>query len=206
MSPNPNNYHRATRDDNGNHVISENLNSLSDMVNGLRNLAKFQTASLAHCSEQIAETAHEQMDVIDFEDECSICLCSYRPIQQVQHLSCEHKFHSKCIEKWLSSENTCPLCRRRIVSRSVRYEPIQPSRDTESSAVGQDAATEERLSESETESGSTHVDSTDGPITRARTAAIAQQINDDQMAFRRITRQISQRLRLNSQSSNDCNT
>ena len=31
-------------------------------------------------------------------------------------LHCKHKFHMKCILKWLNNKNTCPNCRYKIIS------------------------------------------------------------------------------------------
>ena len=32
----------------------------------------------------------------------------------IRTLICNHKFHNTCINKWLDSHNTCPLCRREV--------------------------------------------------------------------------------------------
>jgi len=46
---------------------------------------------------------------------CSICLDSVEPWQRCAALrSCSHKFHRKCISKWLTDgRDTCPLCKTR---------------------------------------------------------------------------------------------
>jgi hypothetical protein len=47
--------------------------------------------------------------------ECSICQDKYMDSETLftwcSLHPCEHKFHSKCIEPWIKSHNTCPLCR-----------------------------------------------------------------------------------------------
>ncbi|KAH6793813.1 hypothetical protein C2S52_004290 [Perilla frutescens var. hirtella] len=49
------------------------------------------------------------------EQYCAICLndiCggdSYRKLPE-----CRHSFHSKCIDVWLQSHSTCPLCRAQL--------------------------------------------------------------------------------------------
>lgn len=45
------------------------------------------------------------------ENECCICL---EKINNTTLLQCKHKFHKKCIEKWLQKNNNCPLCRAPI--------------------------------------------------------------------------------------------
>lgn len=42
---------------------------------------------------------------------CSICLDTSDLIQ----LHCNHTYHSECIQTWLKTENTCPLCRSQII-------------------------------------------------------------------------------------------
>ena len=43
-------------------------------------------------------------------DTCSICL--EKTIEKPQ--DCGHVFHKKCIDTWLSKNNTCPVCRKKI--------------------------------------------------------------------------------------------
>ena len=52
----------------------------------------------------------------DFNEACSICLENYRPGKLISEFeSCEHKFHYHCIETWFKIQNTCPLCRAKLV-------------------------------------------------------------------------------------------
>ncbi|XP_042477716.1 RING-H2 finger protein ATL40-like [Macadamia integrifolia] len=44
--------------------------------------------------------------------ECSICLSSLEEEEMVRLLpNCLHVFHAQCIDRWLSSQTTCPICR-----------------------------------------------------------------------------------------------
>lgn len=44
--------------------------------------------------------------------DCAICLAEFQEREWVKEIpSCRHVFHSDCIDKWLSSHVTCPLCR-----------------------------------------------------------------------------------------------
>ncbi len=53
---------------------------------------------------------------------CSICCDVVKCNEFVRKLPCKHKFHKKCVDKWLKtllkkSENTnCPLCRKNILN------------------------------------------------------------------------------------------
>lgn len=46
--------------------------------------------------------------------QCSICLESINVGESCASLPCEHMFHLSCIERWCSSHNSCPMCRRPI--------------------------------------------------------------------------------------------
>ncbi|XP_004967069.1 RING-H2 finger protein ATL32-like [Setaria italica] len=45
-------------------------------------------------------------------DECSVCLGEIKPKETVKQLPvCTHLFHEGCIDVWLRSHWTCPVCR-----------------------------------------------------------------------------------------------
>lgn len=48
--------------------------------------------------------------------QCAICLALVRDGETVRLLpACGHLFHVECIDLWLRSHATCPLCRRDVV-------------------------------------------------------------------------------------------
>ncbi|KAL2511173.1 RING-H2 finger protein ATL57 [Abeliophyllum distichum] len=45
-------------------------------------------------------------------EDCPICLSEFEEIEIVKMIPfCEHMFHPRCIDTWLSSHVTCPVCR-----------------------------------------------------------------------------------------------
>ena len=43
---------------------------------------------------------------------CAICLCDFAVGDKLRRLKCDHRFHSECIDPWLTLNNaTCPTCR-----------------------------------------------------------------------------------------------
>ncbi|CAH1373406.1 hypothetical protein MTP99_014807 [Tenebrio molitor] len=42
---------------------------------------------------------------------CVVCMCDFEARQVLRVLPCSHEFHAKCIDKWLRSNRTCPICR-----------------------------------------------------------------------------------------------
>ncbi|KAF8088288.1 hypothetical protein N665_0546s0020 [Sinapis alba] len=49
------------------------------------------------------------------EAECCVCLCDYEDGTELRELWCRHHFHEACIDKWLSINATCPLCKSNIL-------------------------------------------------------------------------------------------
>ncbi|TYJ41731.1 hypothetical protein E1A91_A03G041200v1 [Gossypium mustelinum] len=46
------------------------------------------------------------------ETECCICLGVFEDEEMVKVLpQCNHVYHSQCVDKWLGSQSSCPLCR-----------------------------------------------------------------------------------------------
>jgi hypothetical protein len=59
----------------------------------------------------------EQMDNLNIEEQCSICL---ENISENQHSTeCGHHFHKDCIGNWRRMKNNCPNCRHQLP-------PLQP--------------------------------------------------------------------------------
>lgn len=57
------------------------------------------------------------------EMECCICLGVFEDGDKVKVLpKCDHRFHSDCVDRWLSTQSSCPLCRL-----SFRVEPPSDS-------------------------------------------------------------------------------
>ncbi|URE17167.1 RING-H2 finger protein [Musa troglodytarum] len=45
--------------------------------------------------------------------DCAVCLCEFEADDKLRLLpKCSHAFHFECIDTWLLSHSTCPLCRR----------------------------------------------------------------------------------------------
>jgi hypothetical protein len=58
---------------------------------------------------QIART---RIQALGTEGQCSVCLLDMEKTEQITTLMrCVHKFHSKCVDAWLDTHHTCPVCR-----------------------------------------------------------------------------------------------
>lgn len=47
---------------------------------------------------------------------CSVCINDYAQGNKLRRLPCSHEFHIHCIDRWLSENNTCPICRQPILA------------------------------------------------------------------------------------------
>lgn len=51
--------------------------------------------------------------------ECSVCLSLLQDGEMARTLpNCNHSFHAECVDKWLGTQSTCPICRTEAEPRS----------------------------------------------------------------------------------------
>ncbi|KAF9148302.1 hypothetical protein BG015_009978 [Linnemannia schmuckeri] len=48
------------------------------------------------------------------EATCAICLGDYKPNETIRFLPCQHHFHLECVDQWLATDKSCPLCKHDI--------------------------------------------------------------------------------------------
>ncbi|TVU28834.1 hypothetical protein EJB05_20369, partial [Eragrostis curvula] len=67
--------------------------------------------------------------------DCAVCLCEFSADDQLRLLpKCSHAFHLECIDTWLLSHSTCPLCRRSLLAElSPTCSPVVMVLESESS-------------------------------------------------------------------------
>ncbi|KAK6486295.1 E3 ubiquitin-protein ligase RNF6-like [Huso huso] len=46
---------------------------------------------------------------------CSVCINEYAAGNKLRRLPCSHEFHIHCIDRWLSENSTCPICRQPVL-------------------------------------------------------------------------------------------
>ncbi|EXB94924.1 RING-H2 finger protein ATL13 [Morus notabilis] len=60
--------------------------------------------------------------------DCAVCLCEFDPDDKLRLLpKCSHAFHMECIDTWLLSHSTCPLCRASLLqdfSPNDNFSPV----------------------------------------------------------------------------------
>lgn len=50
---------------------------------------------------------------------CSVCISDYVTGNKLRQLPCMHEFHIHCIDRWLSENCTCPICRQPVLGASI---------------------------------------------------------------------------------------
>ncbi|KAF8097962.1 hypothetical protein N665_0278s0023 [Sinapis alba] len=65
--------------------------------------------------------------------ECAICLNEFEDDETLRLLpKCDHVFHPHCIDAWLKSHVTCPVCRTNLAEQEERTaDPVEPELVTE---------------------------------------------------------------------------
>ncbi|KAL2341807.1 hypothetical protein Fmac_009747 [Flemingia macrophylla] len=59
--------------------------------------------------------------------ECSVCLGTIVEDSSTRVLpNCKHIFHVECVDKWFSSNTTCPICRTMVEPRVHQVQPTAP--------------------------------------------------------------------------------
>lgn len=57
--------------------------------------------------------------------ECIICLCKFKPGQEVRMLSrCKHIYHVDCIDSWLLINGVCPIDKQRVFRKIIETDVI----------------------------------------------------------------------------------
>ncbi|KAL6876359.1 hypothetical protein ACP4OV_012931 [Aristida adscensionis] len=62
------------------------------------------------------------------EAQCAVCLEALRGGEAARRLpACAHAFHVGCIDMWLDSHATCPVCRCHVVpQKGGKEQPVEP--------------------------------------------------------------------------------
>ena len=64
------------------------------------------------CSIPITKYKKKEDVIVGEEDNCAVCLKQYREGDDTKVLPCGHIFCPPCINKWLATKRTCPVCKR----------------------------------------------------------------------------------------------
>ncbi|KGN48724.1 hypothetical protein Csa_004396 [Cucumis sativus] len=99
------------------------LNAASDAV--LRSLERVDRFGPSHGLKAaeigafplVAHSAIKEMKMGKWSLECAVCLAEFQHYETLRLLpKCGHVFHPPCIDAWLASCATCPICRAQLAA------------------------------------------------------------------------------------------
>ncbi|KAF5202006.1 E3 ubiquitin-protein ligase atl6 [Thalictrum thalictroides] len=72
--------------------------------------------------------------------ECAVCLNEFEDDETLRLLpKCDHVFHPECIDAWLSSHTTCPVCRANLEEPTVAEGTVHvPAAESSNNDIAQD--------------------------------------------------------------------
>ncbi|XP_062331942.1 E3 ubiquitin-protein ligase RLIM [Osmerus eperlanus] len=70
--------------------------------------------------EQIDNLSTRNFGESDALKTCSVCITEYTEGNKLRKLPCSHEYHVHCIDRWLSENSTCPICRRAVLVSTNR--------------------------------------------------------------------------------------
>nr|GLL27028.1 uncharacterized protein LOC109189918 isoform X1 [Ipomoea trifida] len=103
------------------YLDAQGLDELAEHLaetDGLRRGAPPAAVSVVNSLPRIVIKDHKQLDDLA----CAVCKDSLFVGTVVNQLPCSHVYHPSCILPWLSSRNTCPLCRYELPTDDQDYE------------------------------------------------------------------------------------
>ncbi|XP_045831977.1 RING-H2 finger protein ATL7-like [Trifolium pratense] len=90
------------------------------------------------------------------DTQCSVCLLDYQSDDRLQQIpACGHTFHMSCIDLWLSSHSTCPLCRLSLLPTAKSSTETSNMQATSNEEIEMQQSNEETLTMEFSDSRST---------------------------------------------------
>ncbi|KAF9951336.1 Nucleolysin TIAR [Mortierella alpina] len=75
------------------------------------------TASTSTSTSTSTSSTSSADDGVD--ENCTICLQTYKLPDLLRTLPCRHGFHVDCIDTWLQTSAQCPICRQEVTAAAV---------------------------------------------------------------------------------------
>jgi hypothetical protein len=110
------NSHNLMSRDEYKHTLEQVLHrSITDYEQPFRGLQNKEKRMIERFSK------HVDTNVVKAKRECIICLDAFKLGDKRTLLPCTHDFHFNCINKWLETNNTCPICKNNVSNSLKPY-------------------------------------------------------------------------------------
>jgi len=83
-------------------------------------------ALLATLGAASAQGVTASLRIMKRERDCAICAEEYAERDTVLRLPCRHAYHAACVERWLDSHSSCPICRKALEPPALASDPPPP--------------------------------------------------------------------------------
>jgi hypothetical protein len=88
--------------------LRRTMNVLDELTKVHSRLMKLDNIDMKEIDEKLCKSLEDL--------ECSVCLKNFEIKDTICITKCNHNYHKECISKWFELNNTCPLCRKHIMS------------------------------------------------------------------------------------------
>ena len=96
-----------------------NQNDLNEMIERMLHYSRENPTDQAIVSE-LPETKIDDIKKLDKDKQnCVICMEDFKNGDVTTNLPCLHMFHTNCIQSWLKTQNTCPICKFKLTQENI---------------------------------------------------------------------------------------
>jgi hypothetical protein len=96
-----------------------NENDLNEMIERMLHHTRENPTDAAIVSE-LPETKIDDIKKLDNDKKnCVICMEDFKNGDKTTNLPCLHMFHTNCIQSWLKTQNTCPICKFKLTVDNI---------------------------------------------------------------------------------------
>lgn len=106
-----------------NNMIMFNQSNLQDMIDNLNQPEQHPVPE--QIINELPEITIDSVEKLDGDKkDCIICLTPFAQGDKALILPCIHFFHTNCIKDWFKTQNTCPICKFKMDSKSMEPQDI----------------------------------------------------------------------------------
>jgi Ring finger domain len=116
LNANNNSFHRTTADNNNNNNMIDGM-SYEQLLQAFGDGSENRGANESTISSLPTSQVTRNCPILRSENNnnsCPICLEVYREGDTRKTLPCLHGFHVQCVDKWLRTNGSCPICKHSV--------------------------------------------------------------------------------------------